>query len=112
MDSKARVDVNFVRVNVNFQTVIVTYFCYSIFFFHFDITDHQGPTNTTYKISAIYTLPFWRKCDFNGFAIFSIGGHYGFSTRMTFRGLKPCSPFMQHVKFEIHRCSGFREKII
>ena len=42
--------------------------------------------------------------DFNGFAIFSIGGHLGFST---FTGL-----IMLHVKFEIHGCGGFREKVI
>ena len=50
--------------------------------------------------------------DFNCFATFSIGGDLGFSTRLTFTGLKPCSLIMLHVKFEIHRCSGFREKVI
>ena len=52
------------------------------------------------------------KVYFNGFAIFSIGGHLGFSTRQTFTGLKPCSLIMLHVKFGIDRCSGFREKVI
>ena len=52
------------------------------------------------------------KVDFNGFAIFDIGGHLGFSTRLTFTGLKPCSLIMLHVKFESHRCSGFRENVI
>ena len=41
------------RVDVNFQTTIVTYFLYS--FFHFDTNQHQGPTYTSYKISAKYT---------------------------------------------------------
>ena len=50
------------------------------------------------------------KVDFNGFAIFSIGGHLGFSARLTFIGLKPCCLIMLHVTFEIHRCSGFRKK--
>ena len=50
--------------------------------------------------------------DFNGFAIFSIGGHLGFSTRLHFTGLKPCSLIMLHVKFEIYRCGGFIEKVI
>ena len=52
------------------------------------------------------------KVDFYGFSFFSIGGHLGFLTRLTFIGLKPCSLIMLHVKFEIHRCSGFRGKVI
>ena len=52
MDLNARVDVNFARVDINFQTVTN--------FFHFDINQHQGPTNTPYKISAKYTQAFWR----------------------------------------------------
>ena len=35
-------------------------------------------------------MPFWRKKnDFIGFAIFSIGGHLGFSTNLNFIILKP-----------------------
>ena len=52
------------------------------------------------------------KVDFNGFAIFSIGGHLGFSTRLTFSGLKSCSLIMLYVKFEIYGCSAFREKVV
>ena len=52
------------------------------------------------------------KDDFNGLAIFSIGGHLRFSTWLTFTGLKPCRLIMLHVKFEIHKCSGCREKVI
>ena len=48
--------------------------------FHFDITEHQDPTNSSYKISAEYTKLFWRKINFNGFAIFGIGGHFWFLT--------------------------------
>ena len=44
------VDVKFFRADVNFQTAIVIQFHYR--FFHFDINQHQGPTNTSYKISA------------------------------------------------------------
>ena len=47
--------------------------------------------------------------DFSGSAIFSNSGHFGFSTRLSFIILKPCSPIMQHVKFENNGCSGFRE---
>ena len=50
------------------------------------------------------------KVDFNGLAIFRISRHLGSSTRLTVTGLKPCSLIMLHVKFESHRCSGFREK--
>ena len=50
------------------------------------------------------------KNDFNGFAIFSIGGHLEFSTRLNFTGLKPCSLIMLHVNLENHGYSGFREK--
>ena len=46
------------------------------------------------------------KVDFIGFAIFSIGSHLRFSTRLNFIILKPC---ILHVKFENHGCSGFRE---
>ena len=49
------------------------------------------------------------KVDFIGFAIFNTGGHLGFSTRLNFLFLKPCSLIMPHVKFENHRCNGFRE---
>ena len=48
-----RVDVNFARVDVNFPTV--TDLIPLLIFFHFDINPHQGPTNTSDKISAKYT---------------------------------------------------------
>ena len=57
MDLNAKVKVNVARVDVNFQTVTMTY---SVNFFHFDTNQHQGPTNTPYKVSAKYTEPFWR----------------------------------------------------
>ena len=49
------------------------------------------------------------KVDFNGFAIFVICGHLGFSTMLIFTSLKPCNLIMLHVKFENQGCSGFRE---
>ena len=49
------------------------------------------------------------KVNFVGFAIFSNSGHLGFSTRLNFTILKPCSLIMQQVKFDNHGCSGFRE---
>ena len=69
MDLNARVNVNFFRVAINFQTAIVTLFSYR-FFFHFDINQNQGPTNTSYKISAKNTYPFWRKWRFYQFCYF------------------------------------------
>ena len=47
--------------------------------------------------------------DFISFAIFSNGGHLGFSTRLNFTILKPWSLIMLHMKFKIHGCSGLRE---
>ena len=44
--------------------------------------------------------------------LFSIGGHLGFSTRLIFTGLRPCSLIMLHVKFVIHICIVFGEKVI
>ena len=46
--------------------------------------------------------------DFNSFAIFSNGGHLEFSTRLNFTILKPWSLIKLHMKFKIHRCSGFK----
>ena len=53
MDLNAQVDVNCFKFDVMFQTAIVISFRYR--FFHFDINQHQGPTYTSYKISAKYT---------------------------------------------------------
>ena len=47
-----------------------------------------------------------QKVDFNGFAIFSYGGHLGFSIRLNFTILKRCSLLMQNVKSENNGCSG------
>ena len=47
--------------------------------------------------------------NFIGFAVFSIGGHLGSSTRLNFTTLKPCSLIMLHVKFEIRGCRSFKE---
>ena len=47
--------------------------------------------------------------DFIGLAIFSIDDHPGFSTRLNYQILKPCSLVMRHVKLDNHGCSGFRE---
>ena len=91
----------FFLVDVNFQTAIVTLFRYR--FFHFYINQHHGPTNTSYKISAKYTI---------SFAIFSNGGLTEFSIRLNVTVLKPWSLIMLHMKFKIHGCSGLREKVI
>ena len=47
--------------------------------------------------------------DFNGFAIFSKGGHLEFSTKLNFISLKPLSLIMLLMKFKIHGCSDLRE---
>ena len=82
MDVKARIDVKFNRsLRPNSATD---------FFFHFDITEYQNPSNSPYKISAKYTCtkPCGEKHEFNAFAIFNIDGHLGFSTRLCLTILK------------------------
>ena len=49
--------------------------------------------------------------DFNGFTIFSIGGHLELSTRLNLSILKSWSLIMLHVKFEVHGCSGLNVKV-
>ena len=43
------------------------------------------------------------------FAIFSNGGHLGYSTRPNFTIRRPSSQVMLHVKFKNYLPSGFRE---
>ena len=50
------------------------------------------------------------KVDFDGFAIFSNGGHLGFLTLPKFVILKPCSLIILQVKFDKNCLSGFRKK--
>ena len=50
--------------------------------------------------------------DFVVFAIFSNGGHLGFSTWPNFTILRPWSQVMLHVKFENHGTSSFREEVV
>ena len=49
------------------------------------------------------------KNDFIGFAIYSIGSHLEFSSKLNFIILKSCCLVMLHVKFENHGCSSFKE---
>ena len=49
------------------------------------------------------------KVDFDGNTIFSIGDHLGFSTRLNFITLKPCSLITLHANFGHLGCSDFRE---
>ena len=50
------------------------------------------------------------KVDIVIFAIFSNGGHLGYSTRLNFIILRPWSQVMLHIKFEKCRCNSFIEK--
>ena len=52
------------------------------------------------------------KADFIGFAIYSIGSHLGFLTRLNFPILKPFCLIMLRMKFGMHECFSFREKVI
>ena len=49
------------------------------------------------------------KVDFVIFAIFSNGGHLGYSTRPNFIILRPWWQVMLHVKFVNYRCNNFIE---
>ena len=44
------------------------------FFFHFDNSENQGPTNALYKTSANISSGSGEKADFSGLAIFSNSG--------------------------------------
>ena len=110
MDLQVRVDVNFAMVDINFQS-----HCDPIplqIFFIFISLSTKVPLIIHTKFQPNIPSHSGEKVDFNGIAIFSIGRHLRFSTRLTFIGLKPCSLIMLHVKFEIHRYSGFTEKVI
>ena len=48
--------------------------------------------------------------DFVIFAIFTNGGHLGYSTWPNFTILRPWCQVMLHVKFESYRCSSFIEE--
>ena len=111
MDLKAQVDVNFARADVNFQTVIVTLCCCRYFFILISLST-KVPLILHTKFQPNIPSHSGEKVDFDGFASFCIGSHLGFSTKLNFTGLKPCSLIMLHVKFETHRYSGFREKVI
>ena len=50
------------------------------------------------------------KTDFVIFAIFSNGGHLGYSSWPNFIILRPWCQVMLHVKFENCRCNSFLEK--
>ena len=64
------------------------------------------------KFQPNIPCPSGGKGDIMSFAVFSMGDHLGLSFRLNFLILKPCSLVMQHVKFENHGCSGFRELAI
>ena len=109
---------NFARVNVYFPTAIVTYlavvffFFFFFFFFIFISLNTNIPLIIQTKFQPNIPSHSGEKVDFNGFVIVSTGGHLGLSTSLTLTGMKPCSLIMLHVKFEIHGCSSFRDKII
>ena len=56
--------------------------------------------HATFQLNIPVPSPSIEKVDFNGFAIVSIRGDLGFSTRQDFTSLKPCSLIMLHVKSE------------
>ena len=88
-----RVDIYFVTVDINFHVISLQI----VFIFIF--LNAKVSLMVHAKFQPIIPSHFGEKVDFIGFAI---GCHLGFSTRLNFTSLKPCSLIMQHVKFEIH----------
>ena len=97
--------------STNVQTVIVTLFRYRFFFILISLRAEVSLIIHT-KFQPNILCHSGKKMILMVFAIFSIGRLLGFSTRLTFIGVKPCRQIMLHVKFEIHSYSGFREKVI
>ena len=58
-------------------------------FLDFDNSENQGPTSASHKFQPYIPSHSGEKVVTICFAIFSIGGHLGFSTRLNFIVLKP-----------------------
>ena len=80
------------------------------FFFIFIILNTYVPIIFHAKIQPKISGGSGEKVDFVIFAIFSNGGHLGYSTRPNFIILRPWWQVMLHVKFENCRCNSFIEK--
>ena len=91
-------------VNVNFQCDLIPLY----FFFILILMNAKIQLIVHTKFQPNTPSHFGEKVDLN---VFSIGGHLELSTTLTFTGLKPCILLMLYVKFEIHGCSGFKEKV-
>ena len=79
-------------------------------FFIFIILNTYVPLVFQAKIQPKISSGSGEKVDFVIFAIFSNGGHLGYSTWPNFIFLRPCWQVMLHVKFENCRCNSFIEK--
>ena len=94
---------------VNRKKVTVTKLRYR-FFFIFTILNTYIPLIFHAKIQPKMFSSSEEKFDFVIFAIFSNGGHLGYSTRLKFIILRPWWQVVLHVKFENCRCNSFIEK--
>ena len=86
----------------------MTKFCYGIFFILLSFNIKALLISHT-KFQPNVPSYFGENANFISFVIFSVGGHFEFSTSLNFTALKSWSLIMLHVKFEIPGCSGFRE---
>ena len=112
MDLKARVNVNFARVDIYFQNGHCDLINSAIDFFILISVNTKIPVILHTKFQANIPSHSGKQLISMVLLFFSISSHLGFSTRLTFTGLKPCSLIMLHMKFESHGCSGFREKVV
>ena len=80
------------------------------FFFIFTILNTYVPLIFHTKSQPKISSGSGEKVDFVIFAIFSNGGHLGYSTRPNFINRTPWCQVMLHVKFENLRCNSFIEK--
>ena len=80
------------------------------FFFILIILNTDVPLIFHAKIQPKISSRSGEKVDYVIFAIFSNGGHLGYSTWPNFIILRPWWQVMLHVKFECCRCKSFLEK--
>ena len=79
------------------------------FYFHSDNSKIKIPLMLCTKFQPNIPSGSGEKVKFAGLAIFSISGHFLFSTRLNSIILRPCRLVMLHVKFESYGCTGFRK---
>ena len=81
------------------------------FFFIFPILNTHVSYIFHAKIKPKISCDSGEEIDFVIFAIFSNGGHLGYTTWPNFTSLRPWRPIMLQVKFDKNCCNDFIEKL-